>query len=345
MILKPGVVRSESPASDEGGVSIFTETNIAIWVLTGASGAFLALRLACRHRFSKLWWDDAVLSLSWVLLLVAAAMLSRTISAGYDTDDAKRTFFLFHNTSNCLTTLATAWSKVAFAITLSRIVTNRYLRYFLRFVMVTANLIIIIAMISIWVPACVDPRRIWRPENTRCFDLLLLQYLGGITMVYGGVIDVMLALFPWFIIRKLLLDTREKLGLTFAMSLGAITGTVVIFRTFFTLRDVDNDYHTLVFMSIFNFLEPGITIIAQAIPMFRVLLVNVRKNSNAVRISSPSGAHRSGPTPIRTWSSKAHDNRCEPDEELFRVRVGPGGRIVEVETPDDSGSDKFDNTK
>ncbi|KAK4096256.1 hypothetical protein N658DRAFT_519313 [Parathielavia hyrcaniae] len=320
MMLKPSVVRALP--SDEGDAAIFSQTNIAIWVLTIASGAFLAVRLACRHRFSKLWWDDAVLSLSWLLLLVAAALLSRTISAGYATDDAKRAFFLFQNTSNCLTTLATAWSKVAFAITLFRIVSNRYLRYFLCFVMVTANLIIIVAMISIWVPACVDPRRYLRPEHTRCFNLLLLQYLGGITI-----------------------DTREKLGLTLAMSLGAITGAVVIFRAFFTLRDVDNNYHTLVFMSIFNFLEPGITIIAQAIPMFRVLLVNVRKNSNAVRISSPSGAHRSGPTPHRIWTSKAHDNRCEPDEELFRVRIGPGGRIVEVDSPDDSGSDKFNNTK
>jgi hypothetical protein len=60
--------------------------------------------------------------------------------------------------------------------------------------------------------------------------------------VYGGVIDVLLALFPWFIIRNLLLETREKLGLTLAMSLGAITGTIVIFRAFFQLKRTDNNY-------------------------------------------------------------------------------------------------------
>lgn len=43
----------------------------------------------------------------------------------------------------------------------------------------------------------------------------------------------------------------------------------------------------MVFMMIFNFLEPGVTIIAQSIPMFRVLVVNVKKSSNAIRISSP----------------------------------------------------------
>jgi len=60
--------------------------------------------------------------------------------------------------------------------------------------------------------------------------------------VYGGVIDVLLALFPWFIIQNLLLDRREKIGLTLAMSLGAITGTIVIFRAFFQLKKTDNNY-------------------------------------------------------------------------------------------------------
>ncbi len=54
----------------------------------------------------------------------------------------------------------------------------------------------------------------------------------------------MLALFPWFIIRNLQLDTREKIGLTLAMSIGAITGTIVIFRAFFQLKDMDNNFRT-----------------------------------------------------------------------------------------------------
>ncbi len=81
-----------------------------------------------------------------------------------------------------MTTFATAWSKVAFAITLSRIVRNRYLKYFLWFVIVTANLVLIPGMISIWVPACVDPRRIYRPAYPNCTNYIYLQYLGGATI-------------------------------------------------------------------------------------------------------------------------------------------------------------------
>lgn len=160
-----------------------------------------------------------------------------------------------------MTTLATAWTKVAFAITLSRIIRERYLRYFLWFVIATANLILIPGMLSIWIPACEDPRKNLRPEHATCFYLTHLQYLGGATigmvtqagyfeeiggltlcLVYGGVIDFLLALMPWFVIRNLLLGTREKLGLTLAMSLGAMTGIIVIFRAFYQLRKIDNDY-------------------------------------------------------------------------------------------------------
>lgn len=44
----------------------FVRTSIAIWILTTVSAAFLFLRLWCRLRFSYLWWDDYVLTISWV---------------------------------------------------------------------------------------------------------------------------------------------------------------------------------------------------------------------------------------------------------------------------------------
>ena len=114
----------------------------------------------------------------------------------------------------------------------------------------------------------------------------------------------------------------------------------------------------MVFMSIFNFLEPAVTIIAQAIPMFRVLVVNVKKNSNAVRISSPTGQDRSNmhSQQMRTWNSKVMgvDPLREPDEELLHVRVDKTVHVsttlasaaeLECSGASDYGEDKmFDGT-
>ncbi|KXX74083.1 hypothetical protein MMYC01_209855 [Madurella mycetomatis] len=230
-------------------------TNVAIWILLSASAAFLFGRLWCRHHAAKLWWDDLVLTISWVLLLVAGALISRIIAVGPTTDRSpssnKRFFFQLQNTSILLTTLATSWTKVAFAITLTRIAQHKFQLCFLWLIIATANLILIPGITSTFIPACVDP-----------------------TGIYGGVIDILLALFPWLILRKTRLETREKIGLGVAMSLGALTGAVVILRAFYGLVQGDYNFDFMIFISIFNFLEPCVTIIAQAIPMFRVLFVN-----------------------------------------------------------------------
>jgi len=42
------------------------ETNVAIWFLVSGSAIFLTLRLVLRHRSAKLWWDDLLLTVSWV---------------------------------------------------------------------------------------------------------------------------------------------------------------------------------------------------------------------------------------------------------------------------------------
>ena len=57
-------LKGRSASNSEAAV--FTQASIATWVLTSFSGVFLAARLWCRHRFSKPWWDDALLVLSWV---------------------------------------------------------------------------------------------------------------------------------------------------------------------------------------------------------------------------------------------------------------------------------------
>ncbi|KAK4111113.1 hypothetical protein N656DRAFT_712412 [Canariomyces notabilis] len=308
------------------GNSQFVKTNIATWILTCASGAFLFFRVWCRIRFSRLSWDDYVLTTSWFILFVACILLSRALATGYETDADKRAFYIFHHASTSMSAIAIAWTKVAFAITLIRIVQNPGLRGVLWAIILTANLVLVLGMLSIWIPACEDARAIYRPVQGLCFSLRDTQYLGGTTIVYGGVIDVVLALLPWLVIRKLLLDMREKIGLTVAMSLGALTGAVVICRAFFQFIMLDNDFEFMAFLSIFNFLEPAVTIIAQTIPVFRVLLARFKwgpwANNGRRRGASTTDTYaRSGPREMQTWNGRP--NRWEDDQEMLHNPVSP----------------------
>jgi len=50
------------PHDDQG-----PQLNFTIWLLTGLSAGFLALRLYCKYlRGRGLWWDDYVLVVAWV---------------------------------------------------------------------------------------------------------------------------------------------------------------------------------------------------------------------------------------------------------------------------------------
>lgn len=106
----------------------------------------------------------------------------------------------------------------------------------------------------------------------------------------------------------------------------------------------------MVFVSIFNFLEPAVSIIAQAIPMFRVLFINAKKHHNrsGVRLTSPTAALSHVPSAghpathkshsleqeHETWESKVHSGHphghpdLDSDHELLQVHVGRGGRLV-----------------
>lgn len=81
-----------------------------------------------------------------------------------------------------LATVATSWSKVAFAITLMRLARNKMQLCFLWFVVVTANLVLIPGITSTYIPACTDPRARFRPVKNMCWELSVLQSLGGATI-------------------------------------------------------------------------------------------------------------------------------------------------------------------
>ncbi|KAK1751257.1 hypothetical protein QBC47DRAFT_454639 [Echria macrotheca] len=327
-----------------------TEINFAVWLLVGVSTLFLAVRLWCRQHFAQLWWDDLVLTISWLLLLVAAALVSCTIAVVYhDTDDGHRAFFRYQNTSTWLAAAATTWTKVAFAITLTKIVQERILKYFLWFIIAVANLILIPGSLSIWIPACGDPRAIYRPANGTCLELYSLQCLGGSFMATGGIIDVTLALLPWFLLRKLQLAKREKVGLSIAMGLGAVTGVIVIMRTFFQFVQGDYNYNYMVFMLLFNFLEPAVTIIAQTIPIFRVLFIRAKR---ATQKSKTSGVQVLTPTSnveLVPTKSDLYRNPFHCLEVLFWSRNPlpslPVGVLVMTKPPDPACAAELSNPR
>ncbi|KAJ0366182.1 hypothetical protein COL154_004099 [Colletotrichum chrysophilum] len=141
--------------------------------------------------------------------------------------------------------IATTTSKSSFALTLYRIVTNNWTKYFLIFVIVSIN----ISMNLIWIfgfAKCTPLEKVWDGsvpgtcwDKTKLVRYQLFAACKLITMItrqlhrgvakltrihsdYSAVLDFVLAFLPWPILMRATMRRRERLGVAIAMSLGAM---------------------------------------------------------------------------------------------------------------------------
>lgn len=141
----------------------------------------------------------------------------------------------------CFGIIATTTGKTSFAITLHRISTNKYMKWFLVFVIITIN----VSMNLVWIfglAKCTPlekvfdasvPGTCWDKNKLGKFQLFAscktaarassrpVSVLTSLTD-YSAILDFVLAFLPWPILMNLSMKRREKLGVAIAMSLGAM---------------------------------------------------------------------------------------------------------------------------
>lgn len=149
--------------------------DVSIWMMLCISTTLLGLRLYCRIvRVKQLWWDDHLLSLGWVFVLLATALLTEMMREGFvqttitEYQVAKLLLIAdnFHKISLGLT-------KTSFALTLHR-VTAGWIRYLIWSLIGTMNIWLLAHIILAWKPICGptagrEPPRLpgscWKAEN------------------------------------------------------------------------------------------------------------------------------------------------------------------------------------
>ncbi|KAF3018957.1 hypothetical protein E8E14_011972 [Neopestalotiopsis sp. 37M] len=209
------------------------ESTIAVWTPTAIAVIFLAVRLYIRHSRLGSWLsDDWLLFLATAALITGCALVSVSFASDISNDDGKRHFFTYHQASSVVLTGATTWSKCAFILTLWGVTNSRGAKLFLVFLMISSHLLLVVSGLGIYAPACGDPKIPLRPYWAgSCLDETAVRSMFLLPIVYGGIMDVVLSLYPWMIVRNLQLQNRERLGVAIAMGLGAITGVIVILRS------------------------------------------------------------------------------------------------------------------
>ncbi|KAF2191841.1 hypothetical protein K469DRAFT_804852, partial [Zopfia rhizophila CBS 207.26] len=181
--------------------------------------------------------------------------------------------------------IAVPTSKTSFSITLLRLSVVRWHRWFIWFIMVSMNLVMWICALLLFVQ-CSPVEKNWnRKLRGQCWSPRIQINFSIFAGSYSVLMDFMLATCPWLIIRHLQMNTKEKLGVIVAMSLGFLAGVTAAIKTSFlpSTQEWTDSTYALADLLIWALAESAVTIIAASIPFLRVLI----KNTSAYQNTNP----------------------------------------------------------
>ncbi|KAK8037318.1 hypothetical protein PG991_000664, partial [Apiospora marii] len=283
----------------------------ATWSLTTASGIFLALRIYCKRRRSTgLWWDDHLMIAAWFSLLIGICINTYITTLGmgrhYSTVSPENKIAINRDTIfvALFGIMASGLSKTSFAVTLYRLFSDKWMRFFLLFVVVTINLF----LNSVWITGfakCTPIEKVWDSsvEGT-CWDKQKLNKWQVFASYYSSIMDFVLAFLPWKTLLNMTMPLREKVGVTVAMSMGAIAGITGIVKSVLVSAITDPDVtYSRVDLTIWTIAEPAVTIMAASLPVLRMLYREFRSSQRSYYKNGAS-SNQYGQTDNRTGNRR-----------------------------------------
>ncbi|VUC25086.1 unnamed protein product [Clonostachys rosea] len=312
--------------TDERGTRLLA----SCWSLTIASAILLFLRVYCKlWRSRGLWWDDHLLIISWVSLAIAVSINSYIVTLGFGrhmatiSDENLKTINLYTILVAAFGIIATTTSKTSFALTLYRIVTtDRWMKYFLIFVIVTIN----ISMNLVWIfgfAKCTPTEKVWDSSVPgTCWNKQKLTKYQLFAAYYSAILDFVLAFLPWKILMGLTMRRREKLGVALAMSLGAIAGICAIVKAVLVVNMTSPDItYDRVDLTIWTLTEPAASIMAVSIPVLRMLYRELKSSQRSYfRNKSQTNPQEPGTT-TEPGSKSKRPSRYGPPSKYGRNSV------------------------
>ncbi|KAK9420247.1 hypothetical protein SUNI508_06516 [Seiridium unicorne] len=325
------------------------------WTLPVLSLIFLVLRLYCKFmRHRGLWWDDHVLTASWIACLVCSIILTVNVRAGFgkhQMDIATENLAPIGMRGvivGIFMVIATGWSKTSFALTLLRLV-NGWQKTALWVIIVTVNIFLTLSGFTNLLQ-CSPVDKVWQPYLPgTCWPSNVNLGISIFAAAYSALMDLALALAPWFLILKLQMKRREKFGVAVAMSMGvfaAVTGIIKCVKL--QALASANFFYDGGDLSIWSMAEIHTTIMAASIPVLRALGREITSSASRYYAQSHDRTRRytrTGDNTVTITSSKrpptnyqSHDGASDKS-----ILHGGIGKIMQVNEIQIKYGDKSDN--
>ncbi|TLD33715.1 hypothetical protein PspLS_00016 [Pyricularia sp. CBS 133598] len=271
------------------GENLGPKADAVSWTLVAFTTIFLLLRLYCKWlKSNRLWWDDWLLILSYMLFVTAGVIFSVNVKHGMGVHVCElavtrpqelSTIALLSLVTGAISIMATIWSKTSFALTLLRITEDKWLKITLWTIVAVLNVSMSISAI-LTIVQCNPVQKSWDIfVDGYCWREAFSSYSVA-SAIYSGLTDVALALLPWTVILNLQMKLTEKIGVAVAMSAGVIAGAASFVKAShipeLSRGDFSYDGYPLV---VWSAAEVALTIMAACIPVLRVLIRDVKNAS------------------------------------------------------------------
>ncbi|TEA11970.1 hypothetical protein C8034_v007095 [Colletotrichum sidae] len=343
--MSEGAIMYPMPSGDP---SLATMVLGSAWTMFGVATIFLGLRIYCRAvRTRKMWWDDYLLLVGWLLLLVVDILQTVIYQKGYLVTTLTGPVIMPANlASDTIMKLALAFAKTSFALTLLRF-TDGWARYVVIVVAFTMDATCIAHSALVWRGNCgaPDPHTF---EPCWSADSGLWMNMGG--SIISALTDFILAMIPIKVVWGLQMIKREKAGVVIAMSIGCLAGSVALVKAVeahAAAEAVGTEFsRKLAILSIWIHAEPNAAIVACSIPVLRVLLRDAkayyagryRSGSHYIKSDGEFHSDSTSGTRISKLIDPSHPLGCRVDAqetgEEVELAVGGSDRAIMVDALD-----------
>ncbi|EFQ95833.1 hypothetical protein PTT_04703 [Pyrenophora teres f. teres 0-1] len=295
---------------------------ITLWSLGGISLLFLVIRCCIRQKQKKFWYDDGVLVVSWLLLLVQILLNQLSINLGLgkhaldiNFDNFER--ITYYGASGLTISIgAIVLSKISFGLTLLRL-TEGWFRVYVWFAIATLFIFAVPVAVIPWVLCKPIAKTFVDILPGKCVDKHPSVIYGRFQAVWAAIMDISMALLPWKVLWALQMRFAEKIGVGIAMSLGILAGATAIVRARYVEQLQEQDLSYEAYNSvIWSAAESAMTIVATSIPILRVFFkqrikeaITSYQNSSS-RSKSRTNASGSNPSqPSHNASAISRENK------------------------------------
>ncbi|KAI0544972.1 hypothetical protein F4679DRAFT_562986 [Xylaria curta] len=258
---------------------------VVAWILGAIGSSLLAMRIYTRAVIiKKIGWDDWTMVLAVALALVTGVIVTLMVHYGvgrhtvYLSEEQRINAVYMIWLSVPFSPGSAAIGKISIALLLMRLMNrNRRQEAFLWgliFFLIVVNLVLIIVTFAQCTPVTFLWNRVGSNSRGTCWTPSVQQNYGYFQGAFSAWSDLVLALFPILIIRKLKMPIRSKVGICFLMSLGVIATAAAAVKTVELRNLATPDFTWDAVPLVYWFLaENWIIIICACIPTIKPLIL------------------------------------------------------------------------